>query len=240
MKVFGKNPCLEILKTDANVQEIFMFEKIEENFKQEILKYAKNAKIKYCNKDLLNKMSDFKNHQGIIIFCENYKYYNLDDILKGNENNSNLFLLILDNIEDPQNLGSLIRTSECAKIDAVILPKNHACKINETVFKVSAGAISHVKICEVTNINETIKKLKKENIFVFGLEAEGNSIYSTNLTGRTALVVGSEGKGISSLTKKNCDELISIPLLGKINSLNASIAGAIGIFEVIRQRYGKW
>lgn len=240
MKVFGKNPCLEILKTDAKVQEIFLFEKIEENFKQEVLKYAKNATIKYCSKDLLNKMCEFKNHQGIILFCENYKYYDLDEILKENENNENLFLLILDNLEDPQNLGSLIRTSECAKVDAIILPKNRACKINETVFKVSAGALSHVKICEVTNINETIKKLKKQNVFVFGLEAEGENIYSTNLTGRIALVVGSEGWGISSLTKKNCDGLISLPLFGKINSLNASVAGALGIFEVVRQRYGKW
>lgn len=239
MKIFGKNPCLEILKTDAVVQEIFLFEKIEESFKQEVLQHAKNAKIKYCSKDLLNKMCDFKNHQGIILFCENYKYYDLDEILNGNKENENLFLVLLDNLEDPQNLGSLIRTCECAKVDAVILPKNRACKVNETVYKVSAGALSHVKICEVTNINETIKKLKKENVFVYGLEAEGSNIYSSNLTGRIGLVVGSEGNGISALTKKTCDEIISIPLLGKINSLNASVAGAIGIFEVIRQRYGK-
>lgn len=239
MKIFGKNPCLEMLKTDARVEEIFLFEKIEESFKQEVLKYAKNAQIKYCNKDLLNKMCDFKNHQGIVMFCENYHYYDLEDILNDNQKNENFFVLVLDNLEDPQNLGSLVRTSECAKVDAIILPKNRSCKVNETVYKVSAGALSHVKICEVVNINETIKKLKKENVFVFGLEADGKNIYSTNLTGRIALVVGSEGNGISNLTKKNCDEIVSIPLYGKINSLNASVAGAIGIFEVVRQRYGK-
>lgn len=240
MKVFGKNPCLEILKTSANVQEIFLFEKIDESFKQEVLKYSKNAQIKYCNKDLLNKMCDFKNHQGIVLFCENYKYFDLDEVLNENRENENLFLVLLDNLEDPQNLGSLIRTCECAKVDAIVLPKNRSCKVNETVYKVSAGALSHVKICEVVNINETIKKLKKDNIFVYGLEAKGKNIYSTTLTGRTALIIGSEGNGISNLTQKNCDELVSIPLYGKINSLNASVAGAIGIFEVIRQRYGKW
>jgi len=239
MKIFGKNPCLEMLKTDARVEEIFLFEKIEESFKQEVLKYAKNAQIKYCNKDLLNKMCDFKNHQGIVMFCENYHYYDLEDILNDNQKNENFFVLVLDNLEDPQNLGNLVRTSECAKVDAIILPKNRSCKVNETVYKVSAGALSHVKICEVVNINETIKKLKKENVFVFGLEADGKNIYSTNLAGRIALVVGSEGNGISNLTKKNCDEIVSIPLYGKINSLNASVAGAIGIFEVVRQRYGK-
>lgn len=238
MKIIGKNPCLEVLKTNTIVQEIYLFEKIDESFKQEVLKHSKNAKIKYCNKDLLNKMCDFKNHQGIILFCENYKYNDLDEILNENRENQDLFIVLLDNLEDPQNLGSLIRTCECAKVDAVILPKNRSCKVNETVYKVSAGALSYVKICEVVNINDTIKKLKKENVFVYGLEAKGKNIYSTNLVGRTALVVGSEGKGISELTQKNCDELVSIPLYGKINSLNASVAGAIGIFEVIRQRYG--
>ena len=182
-------------------------------------------------------MSDFKNHQGILMFCENFKYKNLEDVL--NKQNEDLFLLILDNIEDPQNLGNLIRTAECAGVNAIIIPKDRACSVNETVFKVSAGAISHIDICRVTNINDTIKTIKKQNIFVYGLEADGTSIYKSNLTGKIALVVGSEGKGISQLTKKNCDEILSIPLKGQVNSLNASNAGAIGMFEALRQRE-KW
>lgn len=240
MKLFGKNSCLEAIKAGIKVEEVYLFDKIEESFKNEILQLVKNANIKFCNKDLLNKMCDFKNHQGIVIFCENFKYTPLENILEKNIENNNFFAVLLNGIEDPQNLGNIIRTCECAGVDCVIIPKNRACKINDTVFKVSAGAISHINVCEVTNLNDAIKLLKKNNVFVFGLEACGEKIYNANLTGKIGLVVGSEGKGLGELVKKNCDGILSIPLKGKVNSLNASNAAAIGIFEVIRQRENEW
>lgn len=238
MRVFGKNTCLEILKSNTKIEKIYLQKNVEEYLKNEVIK--KHTNPFYVEKDFLNKLTNFKNHQGIVMEIEDFKYSSLEEILSiHKEKNTNAFILILDNIEDPQNLGSLIRTSACAGVDGIIIPKNRSAKINETVYKISVGAINYVKICEVTNINETIKKLKKENIFVYGLEAGEKTIYDADLTYNIALVVGSEGKGVSRLTKSLCDETLSLPLYSKINSLNASVAGAISLYEVVRQRIGE-
>lgn len=235
MIIYGKNTCVEILKNNENIKKVYLQKNIDEKFKNQVLSFYKNAFL--VDKDFLNKITKFKNHQGIVIEIEEFKYADLDEIInEHNQKNTNAFILVLDNIEDPQNLGSLIRSSVCCDVDGIVIPKNRSAKINDTVFKIASGALSHVKICEVGNINQTIKQIKANNIFVYGLEAGEKLIYDANLTYHTCLVVGSEGNGISKLTKSLCDEIVSIPISDKINSLNASIAGAISMFEVKRQR----
>lgn len=235
MRIYGKNTCIEYLKSNNKIKRIYLQDSVDDKFKNQVLSLNKN--IEYKNKDFLNKLTNFKNHQGIVIDVEDFKFCSLEEIINiHNKKNTNAFIVILDNIEDPQNLGSLIRSSVCAGVDGIVIPKNHSAGITETVYKVSSGALNHIKICEVTNINEAIKKIKKENIFVYGLEAGETLIYSVDLSYNIALVVGSEGKGISRLTKSLCDEIVSIPITNSINSLNASIAGAVSIFEVVRQR----
>lgn len=235
MRIYGKNTCIEYLKSNNKIKRIYLQDSVDDKFKNQVLSLNKN--IEYKNKDFLNKLTNFKNHQGIVIDVEDFKFCSLEEIINiHNKKNTNAFIVILDNIEDPQNLGSLIRSSVCAGVDGIVIPKNHSAGITETVYKVSSGALNHINICEVTNINEAIKKIKKENIFVYGLEAGETLIYSVDLSYNIALVVGSEGKGISRLTKSLCDEIVSIPITNSINSLNASIAGAVSIFEVVRQR----
>ena len=235
MRIFGKNTCLEFLNSNNKVNKIYLQKNFDEKLILEINSKYKNVNI--CDKDFLNKLTNFKNHQGIVMEVEDFKYCSLEEVLSVHKHKKNrAFILILDEIEDPQNLGSLIRTSACAGVDGIILPKNRSAKVNETVYKISVGATNYVKICEVTNLNDAIKKIKEENIFVYALEAGETSIYNVDLAYDIALVVGSEGKGVSRLTKKLCDEVVSLPMHSNINSLNASVAGAIGIYEVVRQR----
>ena len=144
--------------------------------------------------------------------------------------------MILDSIVDPHNVGAIIRTAECVGVDGIIIAQNRACEINETVFKTSAGAVAHMKVAQVVNLSQTIEKLKSKNIWVYSLEAGNTSMYDTDLTGPLALVVGSEGYGVSKLVNRTCDGTISIPLNGKVNSLNASNACAIAMYEALRQR----
>lgn len=235
MRIYGKNTCIEYIKSGCKIKKLYLQKNLDEKFKTEVLKIYPNTT--FAEKDFLNKLTNFKNHQGIVIEIEDFKFCDLDDILNiHKQKNTNAFIVILDNIEDPQNFGSLIRSTVCAGADGIVIPKNHSVGITETVYKVSSGALSHTKICLVNNINDAIKKIKSNNIFVYGLEAGETYIYDADLTYNIALVVGSEGKGISKLTKKLCDEIVSIPMTNKINSLNAGVAGAIGLFEVVRQR----
>lgn len=235
MKIYGKNTCIEFLKSKNGIKKIYLQKSVDTKFKEQVL--SLNSNVNFCDKDFLNKITNFKNHQGIVIEIEEFKFVDLEEIINiHNKKNTKAFILILDNIEDPQNLGSIIRSSVCAGVDGIVIPKNHSCGITETVYKVSSGALNHIKICEVSNINQAIKQIKNENIFVYGLEAGEKFMYDADLSYNIALVIGSEGNGISKLTKSLCDEILSIPIENKINSLNASVAGAIGIFEVVRQR----
>jgi 23S rRNA (guanosine2251-2'-O)-methyltransferase len=176
--------------------------------------------------------------QGVIAFAPQKKAAELEDILEGiKQRGETGFVLILDQIEDPQNLGALIRTAECAGAHGVILPRHHAAPINETVIKASAGATEHIPVAEVTNIVAAIEDLKQAGFWVVGLAGDGEKVYSqVDYTVPIAFVVGSEGRGIRRLVKEHCDHLIRIPLYGKVESLNASVAGALGMFEVVRQR----
>ena len=167
----------------------------------------------------------------------NFKYCDVEDILfVAEQKNEKPFIVILDGITDPHNLGAIIRTCECAGVHGVIIPENRACEVNDTVYKTSAGAIVHTKIAMVTNLTRTIKDLQEKGVWVYALEAGDKRIYSADFTYPTALIVGSEGKGVSRLVKETADEVLSLDMFGQVNSLNASNASAIAVYEVVRQR----
>ncbi len=243
MKIEGKNAVKEILDSNLRIDKVLVQKDCSADINALVSKLKKkNVRVEFVQKQILDKQSENGKHQGIIAYASNYNYAQLDDILAlAQAKNEPVFLLLVDEVSDPHNLGAIIRSAECAGVHGIILPKNRACQVNDTVIKVSTGACFNVMIAQVTNLNDCIRDLKKKNIFVYGMEADGNSIYKTNLTGNIALVVGSEGFGISRLTRDLCDEIISLPLLGKINSLNASNACSICLYEAVRQRIiNKW
>ncbi len=201
---------------------------------------AKGIAIAMETRHRMDTMAASDKHQGVIAVAEDYKYADLQDILDiARDRNEPAFLILLDEIEDPHNLGAIIRSADAAGIHGVVIPKNRAVDVNATVIKSSAGAAEHVQTVKVTNMNDTIKKLKEANIWVVG--ADGNAtknFYDYDFRQPVALVIGNEGKGIRRLVKENCDELVKIPMAGKMSSLNASVASAMLLFEVVRQR--KW
>ena len=194
---------------------------------KELFDYLKKNRIHYIvvDKELLNKMTK-EHHQGIVLEIEDFQYSELEEIMKDN------FLLMLDHLEDPHNLGAIIRSAEAAGITGIILPKDRSVTVTDTVIKTSAGAINNLKIVKVTNLVDTIKKLQKENFFIYGADMEGTDIREAKFAPKKVLVIGNEGKGISKVVEKNCDEMIRIPMTGEINSLNASVAAAILIFKM--------
>lgn len=235
MKFEGKNAVTEVLKSDKAINNLLISNSINRNSIVEILELAKKKNVKYqfVDNNILKKYSETNNHQGIIAVGEDFKYSNLEDLINIEKSKC---LLILDGIEDPHNLGSIIRSAECFGIDGVVIPKNRACQVTETVIKTSAGAISHVKIAKVTNINTTIEVLKKHNFWVYGLELGGRPINEVDFSGNIAVVVGSEGKGIKMQTRLVCDDIVTLQLKGKVNSLNASVAAGIGLYEITKNR----
>ena len=242
MKIEGKNAVREALLSNTKLEKIMASKTIHEKVFHEIVMLAKqnHVKVQFVNNEVLNKQSETHNHQGLIAFGEDYNYFSVDEILHtANEKNEPPFILILDGIEDPHNFGSIIRVSECLGVHGIIIGKDRACPVNETVIKTSTGAISHMKIAKVTNINREIERLKKLNVWVYALELGGEELAKTNLTGAIAVVVGSEGKGVSRLTKEVCDGVVTIPMVGNVNSLNASVAAGIAVYEVAQQRKEK-
>jgi 23S rRNA (guanosine2251-2'-O)-methyltransferase len=241
MKVEGKNAVLELFRSNSQVEKVL----VQQNLKNELeniidLAKRRSVKILFVPKDVLDRESTVKNHQGVIAFINGYVYGLVDDMFAvAKQKGEEPFLVLLSEIADPHNLGSIIRSAECAGVHGIIIPKNRACQVNDTVIKVSTGACFNVKIACVNNINDCIKDLKSRGVWVYSLEANGEDMYRTDLTGSTALVVGSEGFGVSALTKKLSDGILSLPMKGKINSLNASVAGGIAIYEVVRQREAK-
>jgi 23S rRNA (guanosine2251-2'-O)-methyltransferase len=229
MRVFGKNAVSELLKNDEKVQKAY----IATNFNDQNLILAltkKQIDIKKCSKWELDKLEK-GNHQGIIIDVPDYKYANINELIK-----EDAFLVILDHLEDTHNLGAIIRTAEAAGVNGIIIPKDRSVSVNGTVMKISAGALEYMKVVQVTNINETIAYLKKQGFWIIGTDMEGTCYSEIDYKGKIALVIGNEAKGISKLVKQNCDFLASIPMNGKINSLNASVAAGIVIFEANRLR----
>ena len=220
MKVSGKNVFNEL---DINkIRKVYL----NKNFKDKnIIEFIKKNKIKYIISDSQVMDGMIKNNQGIIVDINDYEYKNIEII-------NDDFVVILDHLEDPHNFGAIIRTCEAMGVKNIIIPKDRSVNVNETVMKTSAGALNHVNIIQVTNLVNAINYLKDEGFFIYGAEANGVNYKSIDYTGKRCLVVGSEGKGISPVVRKNCDEIVSLPMKGHVNSLNASVAAAILIFEM--------
>ena len=210
---------------------------------KEIIKLAKNKKIiiTEVDKNKLDQLSETKHHQGVIAFVSPIEYKELDDIFElAKERNEAPFILIADEIEDPHNLGALIRSAECAGCHGVIIPKRRAVAVTEVVAKTSAGATEYVPIVRVNNINETIRELKDRGVWIVGTDGSAKvTYYDQDMTGSIAIIIGSEGRGMNKLTMENCDFLVKIPMMGKITSLNASVSGGIVLFEALKQRLKK-
>lgn len=233
MYVYGRNVAKELLKNKKVIKKAYLMNGFKED---EILNLLNinNICIEYLDKRQLDKLED-GNHQGIILQIEDYKYLNLNDML--NSLPENPFIVILDHLEDPHNFGAIIRTCEAAGVHYIVIPKDRSVSINSTVMKTSVGALDNVKIVMATNLNTCINELKKNGVWIVGTDMENSSCYDEiDYRTPTALVIGSEGFGMSNLVKKNCDFIAKIPMNGKINSLNASVAAGIMIYEVVRQR----
>lgn len=229
MNIYGKNVVREAILDGEEIKKVYLVN----NFKDEELRSLierKNIKIEVILKDKMNRMVN-GNHQGIVAVMEDYHYESLDEMIK-----EDAFLVILDHLEDPHNFGAIIRTCEAAGVDGIIIPKNRSVSVNPTVIKVSTGAIANVKIAQVTNINQTIEELKKNNFWIVGTDMEGTDYTQIDYTGSIAIVIGNEGNGLSQLTEKNCDFIAKIPMRGKTNSLNASVATGIVVFEALNCR----
>jgi len=239
--IWGRNPVLETLHSPRRIKRILLAEgQREAPALATILQEAEQKRIplETVPRSRLDQLSHGAVHQGCLAIVEERRYASIDDLLAhAAHKNEPPFLLILDSIQDVNNLGSLLRTAESVGVHGVILPQHRAAEVNATVVKTSAGATEHLLIAQETNLTRTIDFLKKQNIWVVGLAGEAKLEYhQADLTGALALVVGSEGKGISRLVREHCDFLISLPMHGQINSLNAAVAGSIALYEALRQR----
>lgn len=237
MKTEGRNAVFELLKTDNTIEKILM-EKQAQGSLSRIFAEArkKNVKVQFVDKSVLDKESETKHHQGVIAFTSDYEYFDLEDIIENKKREGNGFVILCDCIEDVHNLGSIIRVAECAGVDGIIITKSNSATVNEGVVRVSAGATAHVKVAKVSNLNQAIDILKKNGYWIYGLEADGESMYSEDFKGNVALVIGGEDSGVRRITKENCDKILSIPMFGEVNSLNASVALGIAVYEVVRKK----
>lgn len=231
MIVIGKNVALELFKNNNKINKIYLYENFnDKKILNEIQK--RNIEPTYKTKDELYKI-DKGNHQGIILDIPNFKYSELEDV----RDIENGFIVMLDHIEDPHNFGAIIRTCEAAGVDAIIIPKDRSVEVNSTVMKVSSGALNNMKIVMVTNLNNTIKRMKQDGYWIIGTTMDSKDEYSKfDYNFPLVLVIGNEGEGISRLTKELCDVLVTIPMRGKINSLNASVATGILVYEITKKR----
>ena len=231
MLACGKNVAREILNTNVVVKNVFLLESFNN---EELLSLISKNKIKctYKTQSEMDKLTK-ENHQGIILEIEDYKFLDFNDIRNDSKAN---FIVILDRIEDPRNFGAIIRTCECAGVDYIIVPNKGNCDITPVVLKTSSGATANSKIVKVANLTSTISKLKEMGFWIVGAEAGGTTYTEIDYSGKIALIIGSEGFGIKKIIKDNCDFIASIPLKGKVNSLNASVAAGILIYEVLKTR----
>ena len=226
MLAFGKNVLL--MMNPKEIKKVYISNAIKD---EEIKKFLTKNKVHYVvtSNDVLNKMCQ-KNHQGVVIEREEYQYFSLSDI-KNEE-----FLLILDHLEDPHNFGAIIRTAEAAGVKSIIIPKDRSVSVNDTVIKTSVGTTANVKIIKVTNLVDTIKKLQQQGYFIYGTDMLGKDCREVDFSGKKVLIIGNEGKGISPLLKKNCDEMLTIPMVGHVQSLNASVAASLLIYQGFTSR----
>lgn len=239
--IYGRNSVLEVLtSTNRTINKLLVVKGDTQGSIKKIISIAheKHIVITEVTKQKMDELAEGGNHQGILAFTTPYEYFEIDDILnRAKERNEKPFVLILDGIEDPHNLGAIIRTAECMGVHGIIIPKRRAAMVNSTVMKVAAGALEYMMIARVTNINDTIEELKEKGLWIIGTDASGrDSIQNVDLTSSIAVVIGSEGEGMSNLTRKRCDILSKIDMKGHITSLNASVSAGMIIYEVTRQR----
>ena len=236
MNTEGRNAVLELLKTDKTIEKI-MLEKGAQGTLSRIFAEARNkgVRVQFVDKRVLDKESVTGKHQGCIAVTTDYKYSTVEDIIasKGEKGG---FIVVCDGIEDVHNLGSIIRVAECTGADGVIIPSAKSASVTEAVIRISAGAANHVKVAKVPSLNKTVDLLKESGYWLYALEADGQSIYSADLSGNVALVVGGEDSGVKRLTREKCDFVLSLPMCGKVNSLNASVALGVAAYEVLRRR----
>ena len=239
-QIEGRNAVLEYLESGKDINKILITKGEKHGSINKIIAIAKERKIiiSELERSKLNQIAQTENNQGVIAIDPPYDHCEVEDILEvAKKRQEEAFILILDGIEDPHNLGSIIRTAETAGVHGIIIPKRRACSINSTVSKVSAGAVQHMKIARVNNINETIKFLKQNDIWICGTDGQAKTYYfQQDFKMPIAIVIGSEGYGMSRLVKENCDFLVKIPMKGKITSLNASVSAGIVMYEATRQR----
>lgn len=228
-KIYGRKPVLDTLDTDIKVYKAYILKQNSKLVNKIIKKLEeKNIEISFVDKRFFDKIDI--NHQGVMIEVESFKYESLDDLSDEKR------LIILDQIEDPHNLGAIIRSAESFGFDGVVIPERRSASVTSTVYKTSAGAINNIIVYRVKNLTRSIKDLKDKGFWIYGLAGEADSsIDKADLTGKVGLVVGNEGSGISRLVRDNCDMLVNIPMLGRVNSLNASVAAGISMYELLRQ-----
>jgi 23S rRNA (guanosine2251-2'-O)-methyltransferase len=236
--VAGRNAVLELLKSDKDINKIYVERGEKHGSINEIIARARAERIVLVEVDTekLNTMAE--NHQGVVAVVPPFNYCEIEEILELAKNkNEDPFIIILDGIEDPHNFGSIIRTAETAGVHGIIIPKRRAATVNSTVYKVSAGAVEHMKIARVNNLNDTIKELKEAGLWICGTDMDTDTYYDKqDLTGPIGVVIGSEGEGMSRIVKESCDFLVRIPMIGSVQSLNASVAAGVIMYEILRQR----
>lgn len=229
MYIYGKNVAKETLESNKKVNKIILSKDFNDKYILSLIN-KKNINVEYMLKHEIDKIES-GNHQGILLSVSDYEYCKLEDLLVDNP-----FIVILDHIEDPHNFGAIIRTCEAAGVTGIIIPKDRSVSVNSTVMKTSAGALNNIKICMVTNLNRTIDILKENGIWVVGTDMDGELYNSVDLNIPVALIIGSEGFGISRLVREKCDYVVRIPMKGKVNSLNASVAAGILIYKIDEMR----
>ncbi|MCD8373427.1 MAG: 23S rRNA (guanosine(2251)-2'-O)-methyltransferase RlmB [Clostridia bacterium] len=236
MKTEGRNAVLELLNSEKPIEKIIIEKNPQGSLK---LIYSKareqGVPVKFEDKQALDRLSVTSRHQGVIAFSADFEYSELDDIIN-NRGEKGGFVILCDGVEDVHNLGSIIRVAECAGADGVVIPSQKSASVTEAVIRISAGAANHVKVAKVPSLNAAIERLKKEGYWIYALEADGEDIYRQDFTGSVALVIGGEDSGVKRLTRERCDKVVSLPLKGKVNSLNASVALGIAAYEVVKCR----
>ena len=238
-KIIGRNPVLEAIKSGRSIDKILIKKGKYEGSVVTVVKKAKAAGIiiQEVDRAKLDAIAEGGNHQGVVAYVSAYDYVSVEDILKKAEDKGEApFVVICDKITDPHNLGAIIRTANCVGAHGVIIPKRNSVGINSTVAKTSAGAVEYTGVAKVTNIANTIDKLKKQGMWIVAADMDGQEMYGADLKGSLGIVVGSEGEGVSRLVKEKCDFVVSIPMSGEINSLNASVAASVLLYEALRQR----
>lgn len=236
--IFGRNSVIEALEASRKLEKVLVLDGGTGSLRKIIgLAKASKVRVEFVDRKTLDRLSGGANHQGVVAKGQVFEYSNVDSICEAAATNGeDPFILILDGIEDPHNLGAILRTGECAGVHGIIIPERRAASVDSVAMKVAAGAAEYVKVARVKNLSRTLNELKNKGVWIVGLDMYGERYYEQNLKGPIALVVGNEGKGISRLIKEKCDYMISIPLKGKVSSLNASNAVAVAVYETLKQR----